>query len=162
MELPGTTLEWGVAGRREHRVAMGADDNLEGPSSHRALGDHDVRTWQASQPPGVCSPGATPSAFRDAPVLECPDRSATSRSGSRRIETGNYGACHRFTARTSVACSNYRRSGRNSPFCATDGPTWASVAGKEDWAATVSRPSELSLAAQSRIPATLPQECVCW
>jgi hypothetical protein len=50
----------------------------------------------------------------------------------------------------------------NRSLRAKVGPTWVSMAGKEDWAATVSRPSELSLAAQSRIPAMLTQEWVCW
>ena len=162
LELSGTTLKWDAADRCEHRAAVGADDDLEGPSSHRAVGDHDVRTWQANQPPGVCSPGATPPTFRDAPALERPDRTATSRPGARGIETGSYGARHRFVARTSVVRPHCRRSARNRPLRATVGPTWVSMAGKEDWAATVSRPSKLSLAAQSRIPAMLTQEWVCW
>ena len=96
------------------------------------------------------------------PHLERPDRTATSRSGARGIETGSYGARHRFVARTSVVRPHCRRSARNRPLRATVGPTWGSMAGKEDWAATVSRPSKLSLAAQSRIPAMLTQEWVCW
>jgi hypothetical protein len=129
---------------------------------HVQWGDHEVRTRKANQPPGVCSPGATPPAFRDATALERPDRTVTSRSRARGIETGSQGACHTFVARTSVVRPYCRRSARNRPLRATVGPTWVSMAGKEDWAATVSRPSEIPLAAQSRIPAMLTQEWVCW